>query len=472
MVALDHPRAIASQRSGGAGQAVTALPLLILFMITILLPVSFELAETRLSPNRLFLLVSIIPYAVQILSSKVGRFTFVDLMFLFHGIWIFVALIAVHGTSRIPFAGITAVELVGGYFVGRMLVRNATDYRLLFRMVLIALLFLLPFAIYENFTGKLVIPDLFRTFLDAPYRGRSAYGRWGLERVYVVFDHPILWGLFCALTLANFIKLARGNLAKILLFTGLSLYTTFLSLSSGPLMACGLQLCFLAWGWIMKGRWRMLLIGIAVGYVVIDLLSNRTPVTILIDTMTFNASTGYTRIAIFDFGWAAVKGSPIFGIGFNDWPRPSWVTESVDNFWLLVAMRYGMVGASFLILAFLGHFWLLGRAKIEDPDVAAIRIGHAIALAGVAFTMITVHVWGTVSVFIMFYVGAGGWMYAFDQTRPADTSDSAADAPPQPGRFTRFPADAPARTADRAGPVPASGRIPRQTSKRTVHGRR
>lgn len=457
MVSVNQPflagrASLQKQGSGG---------LLILFVLTLLIPVSFEIGGIRLSPSRLFLLISIIPFALRIVSGQIGRFTMVDLFFLLHGIWIFVALIVVEGAARIPFAGITAVELVGGYFVGRALVTSAAAYRLLFRIVLVALICLLPFAIYENFTGKLVIPDLLRPVFDTPVRGRSAYGRMGLERVYGVFDHPILWGMFCALTLANFIALARGNTAKIIFALAFTLYTTFLSLSSAPLLAYGMQLGLLAWGWIMGGRWKTLLIGSIICYVVIDLLSNRTPITILIQTLTFNPLSGYMRIAIFDAGWAAVKGSPIFGIGFNDWPRPNWVTSSVDNFWLLNAMRYGMVGAGFIIAAFLAHFWLLAKAKITDPETLTIRVGHAIALAGISFTLATVHIWGTMSVFVMFYIGAGAWMYAFDP-EPGPAAE-APEAPPEQvagTRYTRFP--------QRPGPSAATWRRPGEAAPKAV----
>ncbi|WP_146227511.1 O-antigen ligase family protein [Pseudoroseicyclus aestuarii] len=412
---------------------------LLLFLLTIIMPISMELGGLRLSPTRLFLLVSIIPFAAQIVSGRVGRFTWTDKFFLLHGIWIFLALIMVHGTSRIPFAGITAVELVGGYFVGRVMIRNAQDYRYVLGFMLIAIICLLPVAIYENFTGTLVIPDLLRPIFDTPSRGDSAYGRMGLERVYVVFDHPILWGLFCSLTLSNFVMAVRKNPVLIVVAIGFSLYTTMLALSSAPLLACALQLGMLSWGWIMRGRWRLLLILMVVGYVTVDLLSNRTPVTIIIESLTFNPMSGWVRIAIFDAGWAAVRGSPFFGIGFNDWPRPGWVTSSVDNFWLLTSMRYGMVGVGFLIAAFVFHLWTLGQAKIADPEVQALRVGHAAALAGTAFTMVTVHIWGNVSIFVMFYLGAGSWMYAYDQSGPQQGPEPDGTAPPAGGSpYSRF----------------------------------
>ena len=118
---------------------------------------------------------------------------------------------------------------------------NDTRYRSL-TFQGIALLVLMPVLLIEVNSGKLVIPDLLRPIFDTPDRSRSAYGRLGFERVYGVFDHPILWGLFCSLTLANFVTMARGNMAKITFGVALSIFTTMLSLSSAPLMACALGL--------------------------------------------------------------------------------------------------------------------------------------------------------------------------------------------------------------------------------------
>lgn len=444
MTALDTriPDASRLRLQGDAARAQSSGPLLVLFIITILTPASFELAGFLLSPTRLFLLVATVPFALKVMSGQAGRFTIVDLFFLLHGVWIIISLTVIEGPSRIPFAGITAVELTGGYFVGRVLVQDAIGYRRLFRIILIALLVLMPFVLIELITGKLVIPDLLRPYFETPFRGRSAYGRLGMERVYGVFDHPILWGLFCSLTLANFVALARGNLVKIGIGVGLSLFTTMMALSSAPLLACLLQLGLLGWAWISRGRWKALIIITAVLYVGVDLLSARTPVTILIDSLTFNPLTGYTRIAIFDAGWAAVQSSPIFGIGFNDWPRPHWLTSSVDNFWLLTSMRYGIVGAVLLLVAFVAHIWLLSRATLADPEVAAIRIGHAVALIGISLTIVTVHIWGNMSVFTMFYLGAGAWMYASPQAATApDAAGEAGDGPapqPQAARYSRF----------------------------------
>ncbi|TFL17130.1 O-antigen ligase family protein [Jannaschia formosa] len=448
--------------------------LLAVFLISLLIPVSFELAGIRLSPTRLLLLASIVPLVALLFGGRLGRVTAVDGLILFHVLWIFVALLIVHGGRYVQTAGITSVELLGGYLAGRALVRRPEAYRAMFVILLGALLVLLPVAAYESVTGKMVIPDLLRPVFDTPVRAGSAYGRMGLERVYGVFDHPILWGLFCALLLANFVLLFQRRRALLAVAVGASLYGTFVSLSSAPLLACLLQVGLLGWGWMTGGRWKLLFAGAVLAYVAVDLASNRTPVTILIETLTFNSFTGWVRLAIFDAGWAAVMSSPVWGIGFNDWPRPAWVTSSVDNFWLLTAMRYGLVGAGSLTLAVLLHGRAIIRAPLEDEALRTIRRAYLISGVALIFVLMTVHVWDSIFIFVMFLFGAGVWIYAEPQAAPparpparpsASASGPAPDVPAAAERsvHTRFARthrrDGTGAAAPRRRPTVSSGRV-------------
>jgi len=419
-----------------------ASPLLTIFLITILLPISMEVAGLRLSPNRLYLLVFSVPFAIKVIQGAAGRFTFVDLTFILFGLWIMLALVVSHGTERIPFAGINVVEMVGGYFVGRILVRNLQDYNAMIRFILIAMAYLLPVALIEATTGKMILPDLFRIVFDAPYRGDSAYGRMGLERVYSVFDHPILFGLFCSTALANVFYLFAARPTLALFAATFTLGMSFLSLSSAPLLACAMQIGLLVWNRIMGGRWTLFLILSVILYVALDLASNRTPITIIIETMTFNSGTGWTRIATNQFGWASVWTYPIFGLGFNDWARPDWLTSSVDNFWLVTAMRYGFVGFILIVTSFFFHMLMLCRAQISGNDVTRCRTAYGITLAAICFTLITVHVWDTMATFVMFFVGAGAWMYTSDSNK----TEMQTEPPPESGnrpRYTRFDRNTP-----------------------------
>ena len=412
------------------GAQMTSKALLVLFLITILLPARMQVAGLLLSPTRIFLLLSIIPLTLQLFAGRFGRIVAPDWLLFLVALWMMIALIAVHGVSRLQFAGITAVEAIGGYMVGRAFVRHEIDFRYVFKFMVMAMVVLLPFTIIENVTGSLVLPDLLRKLpgVEAPIRGRTAYGRLGLERVYSVFAHPILWGLFCSMAFSNVMAQSKHtslyrNLAALMLPLGLISYSTFSALSSAPLLSLGLQIMLLAWGFVMGGRWKLLCILVVSLYVMVDLASNRTPVSILFDTLTFNSGTAWTRVAIFDYGKIAVMQNPVFGVGFNPYNIPEWLTTSVDNFWLLLALRYGLPGLALWVSVFLCILWGAAAIKLREPRLSRMRQGYLIALTGIIMTLITVHVWDQMAVFIMFYLGAGVWFYN--------------DGDPKPGRDRR-----------------------------------
>ena len=177
-----------------------------------------------------------------------------------------------------------------------------------------------------------------------------------MNRVQGSFEHPILFGLFCALAVTNFWYLFRDNLAKRLSLTGLAIFMTLMSMSSAPLLSVITQLGMIVWEKISKANWKLLGVLSVIGYVVIDLLSNRTPVQVLISYATLNPATAANRLHIWTWGTQNVAANPIFGIGLNDWFRAPWmVSGSVDNFWLLTAMRYGLPAVIFLIIAVLAE---------------------------------------------------------------------------------------------------------------------
>ena len=415
-----------------------------MILAAILLPVDWEVAGLRLTPLRLVLLALTPALAIGLLTGRAGPITGTDIAVMGLAGWIVIALTVTHGMVRFGYAGITVVELLGAYLTGRVLVRSAAAYRTLLRLMAGIMVVLLPVALIEFATGRMPIPDLMRHLGDSTVRGDSAYGRLGFERVYAVFEHPIHFGLFCALGIANFAALWRGWPMRRAAAIGLAGGLTFLSLSTAPLLAAAIQAGLMLWGRLTGRAWRSLALLVVAGYVALDLLSNRTPVTILIETLTFNPMTGWVRIAVFEAGIEAVRTNPLFGIGFNDWPRPAWVTASIDNFWLLTAIRYGVAAVLLAALAFGLHFWRAARAPLSG-DAAALRSAHLIGLVALCFAMTTVHLWGAMGVFAMLYLGAGAWTYALPDAAPLAAAES--DMPRRiRRRYSRFAPSAPHRT--------------------------
>ena len=84
-----------------AAKARNAPFVLGLFMISIVLSVSFELAGVRLTPTRIVLLVMAIPVGIQFLSGRLGKITAGDGLLFFLCIWMVLSLGYHEGAGRL-----------------------------------------------------------------------------------------------------------------------------------------------------------------------------------------------------------------------------------------------------------------------------------------------------------------------------------------------------------------------------------
>ena len=118
--------------------------------------------------------------------------------------------------------------------------------------------------------------------------------------------------------------------------------SAFLSLSAGPFVGLACQAVIIGWDRITKGinlRWTAIAAIFSLMWFAVSLASNRSPVKVFISYLTFSPQSAYNRILIWDYGTAEVGRHPLFGIGFGDWIRPVWMSDSMDNFWLVTAVR-------------------------------------------------------------------------------------------------------------------------------------
>jgi len=239
-------RTAPARRVGGTADAATSTPssaetagaavLLALFLVSLLIPARIFVGGMLLSPDRIFLLLAFVPLFFRLVGGKIGPIRPVDILIGLYCLWIALALFIAHGAERIAFIGITIVELFGGYLVGRTLVLGEKDYRAFFRYFVYAMLFLLPFVLIEQMTRRLLISEIVGfAFPTYPYVNFDQ--RMGLNRIQSVFEHPILFGLFWSVGIANLYFLSRDRLSKGLPQVGLAGFMTFMSLSSAPILA-------------------------------------------------------------------------------------------------------------------------------------------------------------------------------------------------------------------------------------------
>lgn len=386
--------------------------LIALFVLSLLIPSSWEIVGLRLDAARIYALGIVIPMAMRWLSQDAGRPLPVDMLILLHGFWIVVTMVVNHGPTRITLAGMTVVEVLSGYLVGRVLIRDAASFKFLFQALLAALVFLMPFALLEMNSGRALLQEIFRGLTGSAYGDVAHEPRWGLYRAQTVMQHPILWGVFSAIVVANVFYIWRDRLPAAVARGGIAALACFSSMSAGALLNLLLQALLIAWGWATRGAWKMLIVVFLSVYLFLSVASNRGPIILLIETLTFNATTGWTRIHIWRHGIDDAWANPIFGIGLHEHTRPFWLTASVDNFWLVMMMRHGFVGFGLLAAALAWHIWKVTTAKGLSSYERRLREGYMIALVALLFSLATVHFWGPPYLLMFAYIGAGVWFYS------------------------------------------------------------
>ena len=152
-----------------------------------------------------------------------------DVFMALNVLWLAVAIYHDHGSSRMVFILNQSVTLFGAYFFGRVLVRNAADHRLVFRCMLGS-----SSSSCRSRSSSSPPRSLIDLALGKRWTGGGAGGlRLGFRRVSTVFPHPILFGLFCSIMIANFFYVFYAD-PRAALKTGLAMAMTFMALSSGP----------------------------------------------------------------------------------------------------------------------------------------------------------------------------------------------------------------------------------------------
>lgn len=428
--------------SAGSGLS----PVVVLYLIAVFVPISIDVGTLVLSGLRLVLLIMFVPLLYWLFSGRAGRLLPADFLFLAHSAWICIALAVNNPLLFVENSGSTVAEFLGGYLIARIYIRKAQDFIRVCKILFVMILITIPFALKESNDGIALIPSLIDKFPPfSSVADVSTPQRMGLERSQVVFAHPIHYGLFCSVGMTLALIGLRGVLLHITrylvaILIGLGV---FLSLSSGALLAMLMQLCLVAWAFVfrnVKNRWIILLLMTALVYVAVDLGSNRTPLRVFFTYATFSSHNAYWRGIIFEWGMINVWANPIFGLGLRDWVRPFYMySGSMDNFWLVMAVRYGIPG--FLLIA-LGYADILFRVmlkKVDDPLVAQLRLAWVITFVGLSFTLSTVHIWTAIYSFVFFLLGCGAWIANSEHNaaRSADR-DSLVQAR-LPRHFSRFP---------------------------------
>ena len=160
----------------------------------------------------------------------------------------------------------------------------------------------------------------------------------------------------------------------------------------------------------IKIRWKIL-IGLLVLIVLsIEIVANRSVPAIVASYLAFDQQSYWFRMLIWHYGSASALNHPLFGIGLNEWERPVWMPPSIDNLWLVLAVRNGLPAPFLLLLALLSIFLAVGFKKGLDDKITAYRTAFLISMTALFMVGWTVHFWDAAYVLFLFLMGSGVWI--------------------------------------------------------------
>lgn len=437
-----------TSQSPGAAQAsqgdTTRLSFFVLmFLIALIIPLNLPLGELRLSVYRMALLVTFIPSLFIWISGRAGRILLADLMMVLMVFWVTISHFYHFGFgASVQPVGIVTVEHLGAYLLGRCYIRSADAFYKVAKISFLLCLVLLPFAVYESMTAHNLYLSLWEKLGSVPVDVHKD-PRLGLDRFQGPFDHPILPGVFATpiLGLTCYVLAYQRGFVSTTVMTTVVFVTGFLCVSSGPLAALAVQLGLIVWNKVLRPleyRWWILL-GLAVSsYIIVDIISNRTPIEVAISRLALNPMTGLARVNIFNWGWVNILNNPLFGTGGGDWERYDFMTGSFDMFWLIYAMVWGLTAGVAQTAATALLIWAMIFTKMTDPRLAAYRMGWLVGIGGIIMAGWMVHFWNAPLVLYYFVLGAGVWMLEAARKPPED-AEAAPQEPETSGlRYSRF----------------------------------
>lgn len=391
-------------------------PVLIL-VLGIIAPFELSLyaGSVRLPPHRIAILLCLMPAVVKLVTGRDIRTTVYDVLFLLYAAWTLGVLIKHEGLgSGGEFGGALALECFGGYVIARAYIRDQRAFEATIRLLFGVLLVLGLVALAESLSGQMLLRSWLQRITGTYYRLKIEH-RLGLTRATTSFEHPILYGTFCASLFAYAWFMSRTNLTRYVR-SGYVAAATYLSLSSAPLLCLMVQMVMIVWEKItrrLQFRATISIVLAMVIYVIVEIASSRSAIEAIVLRITIDAWTAYYRLQIWTYGLENVWDNPLWGIGRSDWTRVWWMnSNSVDAFWLVIMMRVGIPAPVLLGLAilFLLRGVYRGAHRQEACEIRRLSYAWMISILAMVFVALTVHYWNSTHAYFFMLLGAGGWI--------------------------------------------------------------
>lgn len=435
------PQSTAIGRRGGSSFTAAHL-----FLIVLLIPSQFffTIGGALITPVRLFIICMILPTLLRVLRSRRPFFFKFDAFYFLFVSWTIMCMFMNRGFSGgFQLSGQFALEYAGVYIIARAYIDNEEKIKSFISLFFWLIFILFILAVPEAFLKEHFLFDFAQALAGLPPLELTRAGeRLGLLRVTSVFSHPILYGQFCATALA-LVWMLQPTTSAALSRASVIVGATALSLSSAPILIVGAQMMLLLIERLTRGMAQRFLIVVSIIVSIVAALNIFTGRGVfgIIILFTLNSSTAFYRRIIWELGSADVMRHPIFGFRPEEWNRLFWMSPSIDNYWLLMAMQGGLPAVIFLGIAILLLTYAVFKVP-EDrltPTMVRLRLGWGFMVVGFVLCGFTVHFFDKIQPFFALMIGLGGAVLRILMAMDKSGGNSAlgqASARPTPQRRT------------------------------------
>lgn len=336
-------------------------------------------------------------------------------------------------------------DIVVAYFFARITITDLQAFRKFLILMLPGIFVHGLILAAEAITHQHIIQGLFSLLTGKPVQYGSS-PRFGLLRAQGSFPHPILAGTF----MVSFLPLyATAGFKRWPRLAGIfaSLCGAF-TVSSVAMLAIAASTILLIYNWLSKLianlTWKLFFFVAGTFVFLTELGTNSGTFSLVIRFLSFNATSGYNRILIWRYGTQNVAENPWFGIGYADWARPSWMGDSMDNYWLIMAVRFGLPASILVgIATLIAVLMLMRRSMLSAPADRDCQRGVVMSLGVFALSMMSASLW--LSVHVWFYMLLGLAVSLATSAGRQRSRQSLPGVAGRPGGQTRLGAPLPAR---------------------------
>lgn len=390
-----------------------------LYLVSLFIPLEFNVivSGVRLEPYRVLLIIFFIKYLA--INEKIKAYFFLNLFVLF----VFISLVVNHDVlMAIKTSGILYLETCVSFMVGVMYVKSEKQFeKKMFFLSGLYFLTIVP-SLIEFYTGHKVVHDFFQKITGkyelSPELYGPSYMRFGFTRTVSVFSHPILYGVSASFIIPLIMSLqTMTTKSKVNFFVTrvIGLWVAIItSLTSAALSVILLQVIIKYWyKRIVKNISvkRLIIMMFIFFLLVIQFGSNRGLIKFLAMSIALNPHTAYYRLLQWEFAWDDVLENFFFGIGYRAFTHPDWFSPSIDSYWLLNILQYGIFSFIFLVVFYFIYFRETKLLNSYNQNKFGYILGFRLLVVSVIYVGFTVDFFDRLQPLMYFLLGSGVWLF-------------------------------------------------------------